>query len=291
MDDEAVEATLARIYSRDDRKDDYAALEIDAVLQSRSQSKRLPLIRPLAEAKFLTRRAMEVGFYAVLKIRQNSRPESDAGFESLEDNAKKASNAIGKVLRSLDPSAKAGAEFELAIVTTLGGIPGVVDAGALHCLARQDGEYLCRAREILDRLSRGAASKRTQLRETRPASTKPQHLAFGKVLAECWISLTGRAPGTNPDHSRNPFLKFVSAAWIEVFDHDRKSDPGTAKSHPGPLAKNNQQRQARAHKPSRRLVRRRPNGVRTPEFIGALRLLKFSDGDVAHISRNGPWWR
>ena len=113
MDDEAVEATLARIYSRDDRKDDYAALEIDAVLQSRSQSKRLPLIRPLAEAKFLTRRAMEVGFYAVLNIQQNSRPESDAGFESLEDNAKKASNAIGKVLRSLDPSAKAGAEFEL----------------------------------------------------------------------------------------------------------------------------------------------------------------------------------
>ena len=242
MDDEAVEATLARIYSRDDRKDDYAALEIDAVLQSRSQSKRLPLIRPLAEAKFLTRRAMEVGFYAVLNIRQNSRPESDAGFESLEDNAKKASNAIGKVLRSLDPSAKAGAEFELAIVTTLGGIPGVVDAGALHCLARR-------------------------------------------------ISLTGRVPGMNPDHSRNPFLKFVSAAWIEVFDHDRKSDPGTAKSHPGPLAKNNQQRQARAHTPSRRLVRRRPNGVRTPEFIGALRLLKFSDRDVAHISRNGPWWR
>jgi hypothetical protein len=234
---------------------------------------------------------MEVGFYAVLNIQQNSRPESDAGFESLKDNAKKASNAIGKVLRSLDPSAKAGAEFELAIVTTLGGIPGIVDAGALHLLARQDGEYLCRAREILDRLSRGAASKRTQLRETRPASTKPQHLAFGKVLAECWISLTGRAPGTNPDHSRNPFLKFVSAAWIEVFDHDRKSDPGTAKSHPGPLAKNNQQRQGRAHTPSRRLVRRRPNGVRTPEFIGALRLLKFSDRDVAHISRNGPWWR
>jgi hypothetical protein len=227
---------------------------------------------------------------AVLNIQQNSRPESDAGFESLKDNAKKASNAIGKVLRSLDPSAKAGAEFELAIVT-LGGIPGIVDAGALHLLARQYGEYLCRTREILDRLSRGAASRRTQLRETRPASTKPQHLAFGKVLAECWISLTGRAPGTNPDHSRNPFLKFVSAAWIEVFDHDRKSDPGTAKSHPGPLAKNNQQRQGRAHTPSRRLVRRRPNGVRTPEFIGALRLLKFSDRDVAHISRNGPWWR
>jgi hypothetical protein len=231
---------------------------------------------------------MEVGFYEVLKIRQNSRSESDAGFESLEDNAKEASKAIGKVLRSLDPSAKAGAEFERAIVTILGGIPGVVDAGALHLLARQDGECLCRAREILDRLSRGAASKRTQLRETRPASTKPQHLEFGKVLAECWISLTGRAPGTNPDHSRNPFLKFVSAAWIEVFE---KSDPGTAKSHPGPLAKNNQQRQARAHTPSRRLVRRRPNGVRTPEFIGALRLLKFSDCDVAHISRNGPWWR
>ena len=250
MDDEAVEATLARIYSRDDRKNDYAPLEIDEVLQARSQSKPLPLIRPLAEAKFLTRRAMEVGFYAVLNIQQNSRPESDAGFESLKDNAKKASKAIGKVLRSLDPSAKAGAEFELAIVT-LGGIPGIVDAGALHLLARQYGEYLCRTREILDRLSRGAASRRTQLRETRPASTKPQHLAFGKVLAECWISLTGRAPGTNPDHSRNPFLKFVSAAWIEVF----------------------------------------PNGVRTPEFIGALRLLKFSDRDVAHISRNGPWWR
>ena len=123
MDDEAVEATLARIYSRDDRKDDYAALEIDAVLQSRYQSKQLPLIRPLAEAKFLTRRAMEVGYYAVLHIRQNSRPESAAGFESLEDNAKTASNAIGKVLRSLDPSAKAGAEFELAIVTTLEGFP------------------------------------------------------------------------------------------------------------------------------------------------------------------------
>ena len=168
MDDEADEATLARIYSRDDRKDEYAALEIDAVLQSRSQSKRLPLIRPLAEAKFLTRRAMEVGFYEVLKIRQNSRSESDAGFESLEDNAKEASKAIGKVLRSLDPSAKAGAEFERAIVTILGGIPGVVDAGALHLLARQDGECLCRVPEILGRLSRGAASKRTHLPRNAP---------------------------------------------------------------------------------------------------------------------------
>ena len=191
MDDEADEATLARIYSRDDQKDDYAALEIDAVLQSRSQSKRLPLIRPLAEAKFLTRRAMEVGFYEVLKIRQNSRSESDAGFESLEDNAKEASKAIGKVLRSLDPSAKTGAEFERAIVTTLGGIPGVVDAGALHCLARR----IAPARVLIYRAPRHLAGRVQRHCGSRPqqgAVLPGHHRSDGHAGRAGWHHRQGR---------------------------------------------------------------------------------------------------
>ena len=144
MDNDAVNATLARIWARDERKDDYEALEIDAALRSRVQSKRLPLLRPQTEAKLLTRRALEVGLYAVLDFRKNSPPDSAGELGRIAKHAATARRATDRLLRVLDSKAKVGADLELAIVTSIAGYQEVegLDARALHALARKDGELV-----------------------------------------------------------------------------------------------------------------------------------------------------
>jgi hypothetical protein len=254
MDETAVNAILARILARDGDRNEFTPLGIDAVLRERERSRQPRLRLPLSQAKEIARRAMEVGLYEVCNLRMNSPHGALADFSKLEDKAGEASRAIKRVLQHLNPSARAGAEFELPIVTTIAVRPEVegLDPQSLHALARQDGECLWRAREILDRLSLSANQKEAQVREARPASTKPEQSAFAKVLADCWIVLTGRAPGTNPNHDKNPFLEFLSSAWIDVFGHDETSDD--------------------------------------PEFIGALRSLNFSEAEIDGICRDGPRW-
>ena len=189
MDDDAVNATLARIWARDERKDDYEALEIDAALRSRVQSKRLPLLRPQTEAKLLTRRALEVGLYAVLDFRKNSPPDSAGELGRIAKHAATARRATDRLLRVLDSNAKVGADLELAIVTSIAGYQEVegLDARALHALARKYGVCLWGAREAMKRLEDAAYFKGVRIGKARPKSTKPEHAAFTKILAECWI--------------------------------------------------------------------------------------------------------
>jgi hypothetical protein len=254
VDDDAVNATLARIWARDERKDDYEALEIDAVLRSRVQSKSLPLLRPQTEAKLLTRRALEVGLYAVLDFRKNSPPDSAGELGRIAKHAATARRATDRLLRVLDSNAKVGADLELAIVTSIAGYQEVegLDARALHALARKDGECLWGAREAMKRLEDAAYFKGVRIGKARPKSTKPEHAAFAKILAECWIYLTGGSPGVNAEPSKNPFLRFVRSAWIDTFNHGKSGDP---------------------------------------EFIGAVRSLNFDGSDIACIVRSGPSWR
>jgi hypothetical protein len=255
MDENQVNAILARILARDGGNNEFAPLKVDALLLDREKSPRRRLRLPLSQAKEIARRAMEVGLYEVCNLSMNSPRGALADFSKLEHKAGEASRAIKRVLKHLDHRAKTGVEFELPIVTTIAGHPEVegLDAQSLHALARQDGECLWKAQKILDRLSLSANRKEAQVREVRPASTKPEHAAFAKVLAECWIVLTGKAPGINSVSEKNPFLKFVSSAWIDVFGQNEERDDD-------------------------------------PSFIGALRSLRFNETDIARICRDGPLW-
>ena len=83
---------------------------------------------------------------------------------------------------------------------------------------------LWRAREILERLATAATSKEARVRRARPPATKPEHLAFATPLAECWRSITGTKAGKNPVLEKNPFLDYVTKAWVDVFGHDESRD-------------------------------------------------------------------
>ena len=61
MDDEAVKKRVEQIRT--------GPLDVEALLELRARSKRLPLRCPLSEAKSETRWAMEKGLYAVLHVR------------------------------------------------------------------------------------------------------------------------------------------------------------------------------------------------------------------------------
>jgi hypothetical protein len=109
MDDEAVKNTVERIKT--------GRLSVEALLESQARSKLRPLRRPLSEAKFETRWAMERGLYAVLGVRQSRPAENAEDFETLENKAKKAHSAIDELLQYLDSNARKGADLELALLT------------------------------------------------------------------------------------------------------------------------------------------------------------------------------
>ena len=216
MDDEAVKNRVERIRN--------GPLSVEALLELRAQSKRLPLRRPLSEAKSETRWAMEKGLYAVLGVRQ-SRPADIANdFDTLEDKAKKAHSALEELLQHFDPNATKGADLELPLLTAQAGIQTSSDARALHDLARRDGECLWMACEIIDRIARVAPIKEVRARNARPRETKPEELAFATPLFECWRSITGTRPGKNLTREKNPSLVYVATAWKDVFSQDENRD-------------------------------------------------------------------
>jgi hypothetical protein len=252
VDNNLVRSTLARIWARNG--ENYAALEIDKVLLLRANSQRLPLVRQMPQAKFYSRRALEVGLYEVLNLRKNSPPAARADFKSLEKKALDAWKALDRLLDHMDPGAKCGVDLEHSIVTIVAGVelPNGLDALSVHALARKDGEYLWAAREAIKRLQRGANQRENQVRNARPASTKPEHSVFARVLGECWIFLTNGAPGQSGEPTKNPFLVFLQSAWIDVFGFDEKSDP--------------------------------------PDFIGAVRSMSFGEVEIIRIVHKGPTW-
>ncbi|HZZ23088.1 MAG TPA: hypothetical protein VFE60_11170 [Roseiarcus sp.] len=107
MDDEAVKKRVERIRA--------GPLSVEAFLESRARSKRLPLRRPLSEAKSETKWAMEKGFYAVLDVRPTADIAKD--FETLDKKVQKAHSAIEDLLQNLDPNARKGADLEPALLT------------------------------------------------------------------------------------------------------------------------------------------------------------------------------
>jgi hypothetical protein len=221
--DEAVKNTVERIRTRPLRG-------VEAFLESRVGSKRLPLRVPLSEAKSETRWAMEKGFYAVLDVRQSWTADRAKDFETLDNKIQKARFAIEDLLRYLDPNARKGADLALALLTAQAGIQKNSDARALHDLARHDGECLWKVREgleVLARLTSAAASKEVRVRRNRPPATKLENTAFATPLFEGWRLITGAEPGKNPTPEKNPFLVYVRTAWVDVFgqNENRDDDP------------------------------------------------------------------
>jgi hypothetical protein len=216
MDDEDVKNTVERIRT--------GPLSVEALLESRVRSQRLPLRLPLSEAKSETRWAMEKGFYAVLDVRQSRPADRAKDFETLVNKAQRAHSAFEELLRHLDPNARKGADLAKALLTAQAGTQKSSDARALHDLARHDSECLWMAREVLERVATAAASKEVRVRRNRPPATKLEHAAFATPLFECWRLITGAEPGKNLTHKKNPSLVYVNTAWADVFGQNKNRD-------------------------------------------------------------------
>jgi hypothetical protein len=250
MDDDT-DAVTERIWAQGEKKDDYAPLSIDKFLVQRSMKSRLPITRRLKEAKNRVRRPMEVGYHEVQRVRRAQPGLIADDFQCLEDKAKAAHKALDKLLHHLEPKAKEPADLALPILTVQAGLQKGTPR-ALHKMSEDDALTLWNAREIIKRFAQAAARKEARVRQGRQNPGNPEHRIFAKTLAEMWIFLTGKRPGSNPAHDRNPFLRFVAAAWIDVFGHDENSED--------------------------------------PTFVGALAALSFSDYQISQITSKGPDW-
>jgi hypothetical protein len=109
---------------------------------------------------------------------------------------------------------------------------GIVQRPQSRADAERELEALRKAREILQELAEHAQQRRDRLALGRKNEGDLGKRAFVYSLAEGWIFLTGRRPGRNS--TRNPFLRFVKAAWTDAGfgDHENFSRGTCSTSRP-----------------------------------------------------------
>ncbi|PNE11161.1 MAG: hypothetical protein CR217_10250 [Beijerinckiaceae bacterium] len=198
--------------------DDFEPLGIDKALLERANSKRPPkLIRPMRCAKYVARRAMEVGYWESMRARREQPGPIAKDFDNLETLAGNAASAMDKFIKHLEPRAAMATDLEVSILTAQAGLQEGSPQG-LHLQAEKEAAILWAAREILQRLEAEASRKEARVRKGRQNPGKPDHAAFLRMLAGAWVYLTGCKPGSNTDPLMNPFLRFSALAWADIFD-------------------------------------------------------------------------
>ena len=123
--------------------------------------------------------------------------------------------------RGVPPFADRGPRFLLPKSPALsGGIAVVVRRSRsredIEREAERVVEALRKASDILQQLVSRAQQRRYQLARRRRNEGDPGKRAFVHALAVSWISLTGKKPGRNFYATRNPFPRFVKAAWTDA---------------------------------------------------------------------------
>ncbi|MGO9773637.1 MAG: hypothetical protein ACLPSW_29660 [Roseiarcus sp.] len=250
--DESDPAIIERIRALDeDQQDFHYDFGVDKILAERCNCARPPKIHDLPKAKKHVRWGLEVAYYAVLRVRHEASGPMANDFDKLEKTAKAAHKALDALLNHLKPNAKSPAEIEVPILTSQAGLQDGAPR-ELHGRALAGARALWEAREIAGRLAGAALKKEVRVRKDRQNPGKPEHLIFAKTLAEIWVFLTGKKPSPNQSPEKNPFLRFVMAAWIDVFGHSDVADD--------------------------------------PQFAGAISSLSFSANKIARLKERGPDW-
>jgi hypothetical protein len=243
-----------QIWARADNGDDFKPLKIDGDLVERFNARRGPkLIRPLPDAKRIARRAMEVGYLEAMRARREQPGPIAKDFDNLETLAGNAASALDKLIKHLEPHSAKAADLALPILTAQAGHQEG-SAQERHLQAEKDASILWATRETVQRVGKAARGKGRSIRKGRENPGKPEHAAFAKPLGEAWVHLTGRKPGKSEFCAQNPFLRFLSLAWADVFDPEEESD--------------------------------------SPErFVGALRKLPvWSAYQLSQLKSQGPYW-
>jgi hypothetical protein len=242
-----------RIWAVAANGDGLKPLGIDKFLSKRSNSTRPPnIIRPLHYAKCVARRAMEVGYWEAMRARREQPGPIAKDFDNLERLAGNAASAVDELIKHLEPHSARAADLALPILTAQAGLQEG-SAQERHLQAEKDASILWAARETVQRLKEAAPRKEARVRKGRQNPGKPDHAAFLRTLAEAWVYLTGRKPGSNLDPLSNPFLRFSAIAWSDVFNTEEEHGQ--------------------------------------PEFTGALRQLPdWSAFQLSQLKSKGPSW-
>jgi hypothetical protein len=145
----------------------FAPMRIDEALLERSKSKRRPkLIRSLPEAKFIARRAMEVGYLGVRQARHEPPEQIAKDFGNLETLAGNAVSALDELIKYLNPNSVNARDLALPILSAQAGIQEG-SPQQRHIRARRDALVLVRARHIARRLKEAASRKEARVRKGR----------------------------------------------------------------------------------------------------------------------------
>jgi hypothetical protein len=201
----------ARVFQRQ-------SLGIDEALLSRIKSARGPRIRShlVDHVVWIGRQTLEAAIKeAVSQKELHPRPsEWEPEWSRIADAAQGADAALAGLFRAIDPDGKDAEHFVRFIRQSRAG-----EFGASK--AMRDARLLVAAKQIIGKLHADTLTRRDALVALYPNSFQDhQKRAFVRILAECWIFLTGKMPGKHRDPLKNPFLRVVEAAWIDWRQED-----------------------------------------------------------------------
>lgn len=227
-DDPEVAVLLRKIWGADGGKT-HPPLSIDDEVERLIKSTRAPRLRPeLAAtdeerkmlARRLVRRALEVGLYTAFNTRRAAGTPIADGFDTGANLAATAERALGDFIKWLEPNAVGSDDLAAPIRSCwdrFRAAQTVEEIRRTHDSAVDEAAALWRVQALLKELKGSMRSKERAARKGVQNPGKPDQRAFARVLAEAWIFLTGRVPGANPEPGKNPFLRFLSAGWSDLF--------------------------------------------------------------------------
>jgi hypothetical protein len=236
-----------QIYVGADSGDVLTSLGIDGFIVERFNAKRLPkFIHTLPYVQRVARRAMEVGYLHAMRARREQPGPIAKDFDNL-DRLAECRNGLNDLIQNLNPHSVKARDLALPILTGASWYSGRLATTASHSSQERRSGFF-------ESAPHRAALEGNRIKERSACQERaPDHAAFLRTLAEAWIHLTGCKPGSNPDHSSNPFLRFSAIAWSDVFNPEKEHDQ--------------------------------------PEFTGALRQLPdWSEYQVSKLASKGPDW-
>jgi hypothetical protein len=154
--------------------DDFEPLGIDKAFLERANSKRPPkFIRPMRCAKYVARRAMEVGYWEAMRARREQPGPIAKDFDNLETLAGNAASAMDKLIKHLEPRAAMATDLEVSILTAQAGLQEGSPQG-LHLQAEKEAAILWAAREILHLVLNPGCRSRLETTVYRTRSRPPR---------------------------------------------------------------------------------------------------------------------
>jgi hypothetical protein len=190
-------------------------LLIDREIEERSRAPKSGIRPELKErSKAHARRALEVAINSAVGERQINPPrrEWEGDWVDIRDAANKAHGAVSELLTRIDPRGPASRRWVPLLRQSRFG-RSTLGYAAMTRRARRDAIILWSAQRLLKLLAADIERRRSEFAQASMYSTAGDRHEFVFVLYEAWVFLTGARPGTNPDIDRNPFLRFVVAAW------------------------------------------------------------------------------